>query len=289
MGSQTTRLIINADDFGLSPGINQGVLRLFDNNRLTSTSLVVNMPSSTDAVEQALIRPAMRVGLHLNLTTGRPLLPPDRVASLVTDEGDFLSTSAFLLRLMTGRLDLNEVEAELGTQIETYLKTGLEPAHIDSHMHLHALPTVGNLVADLAESYGIGIMRNPDPLAFVFPTTSDPHPVQEAIRAPLAHLAQSTVRILGGNRQTRPKQFTCADRVIYLRWCLEAGSDALDTFQGCLRISQGSRVEVVTHPAVADDILPGLSRYVAGRETELEFLLSNEFSRLLAQDDISVD
>lgn len=273
------RLIINADDFGMSPGVNQGIIHLFEQGRLTSASLLVNTPWSEAAIDYARQQSQHQIGMHLNLTTHKPVLPAEKVQTLVKTGGEFYSLSAFLLRLLTGRINLQEVEAELSAQIQICLDQGIRLAHVDTHMHLHAFPAVGDLVCQLASRYGIEVMRNPDPLAFVVPPFGEPHPIEEAIRTPLSQVAQSTIRFLGGKGLSG--QFKSAERVIYLRWCVEQNSDSLNRFRQCLSQLEGLTAEVVAHPAVPDEVLSGLSNYVNGRQRELAFLTGDAFSQLL--------
>lgn len=275
------RLIVNADDFGLSPGVNRAVRQLHQRGRLTSTSLMVNTPWSAEAFAYSVAEPSLQVGIHLNLITHAPLLPAESIPSLVSDSGHFYSTSAFLVRLLAGRIDMAEVEAEWRAQIDACLAQDIFPAHIDTHMHLHAVPLVGNLVAGLARDYGITIVRNPDPAAVLMPALSESGPLPAAVRSPLSQLVQSSLRLAGGDNEIRSGSFKHAPQVIYLRWCVEGGRDPYASFLQCLDLLTQPTVEVIAHPAVQDQVLAGLTNYVDGRRRELDLLLSDRFTRLL--------
>ncbi|MDX1614784.1 MAG: ChbG/HpnK family deacetylase [Candidatus Promineifilaceae bacterium] len=279
--TQPTRLIINADDFGLSPGVNSAVRQLHQQSRLTSASLMVNSPWSEEALTYARNNSDLQIGVHLNLTTHRPLLPPEQVTSLVTGEGAFFSISAFLVRLLAGRIDLDQVKAEMRAQIEACYAAGITPAHIDSHMHLHALTTIGALVAELAQAYDIAIVRNPDPAAVLLPAEEN-RPLTTAVRSPLSQLIHTTWRLAQRENPCHSGNFTQAEKVIYLRWCAEH-DNAFTQFVRCLDQLPGETAEVIVHPAVADHELPAFSSYVDGRQLELALLIDDRFTELINQ------
>jgi predicted glycoside hydrolase/deacetylase ChbG (UPF0249 family) len=280
-GRVAPRLIVNADDFGLTPGVNWAIKQLHQRGRLTSASLMVNTPWSEDALEYSVSEPSLTIGIHLNLTTHTPLLPPAAIPSLVNAAGEFSSASAFLMRLLAGRIEMGELEAELRAQIEACLERDILPTHIDTHMHLHALPTVGNLIAELAREYGIKIVRNPDPAAVLMPPLGEAGPLPAAVRDPLSQLVQSGLRLAGGDNAIRSGKFKHADQVIYLRWCVEGGREPYESFLQCLEMVGEEKVEVIAHPASIDQFLPSVSNYVDGRQRELALLLSDEFTGLL--------
>ncbi|MDX1617102.1 MAG: ChbG/HpnK family deacetylase, partial [Candidatus Promineifilaceae bacterium] len=174
-----------------------------------------------------------------------------------------------------------ELEAEWRAQIEACLVHNIFPAHIDTHMHLHALPLLGNLIAGLARDYGISIIRNPDPAAVLLPPLSNSGPLPAAVRSPLSQLVQSSLRLAGGDNQIRSGSFKHAEQVIYLRWCVERDRDPYGSFLQCLEMLTEQTAEVITHPAARDQFLPGLSNYVDGRQRELDLLLSESFTGLL--------
>jgi predicted glycoside hydrolase/deacetylase ChbG (UPF0249 family) len=150
------RLIVNADDLGLSPAVNRGIVELHAAGVVTSASLLMNLPATADAL--ALTAGSdLDIGVHLNLSTGRPLARG--VGSLVGPDGAFRRPPAQVCRLLAGRLRLDEVEREWAAQIEACLATGRRPAHLDSHAHLHALPGLTGVALRLARRYAIGAVR----------------------------------------------------------------------------------------------------------------------------------
>jgi predicted glycoside hydrolase/deacetylase ChbG (UPF0249 family) len=149
------QLIVNADDFGFSPGVNQGILHAHKNGLVTSTTVMVNLPYAEVGVHQLLTEaPAIGMGVHINLTLGRPVSSPQRVASLVDESGYFYPETK--IAEIATRFDGDELYEEIAAQIEHFIAiTGRTPTHLDSHFHiafLHPLALQATLA--LAAEYG---------------------------------------------------------------------------------------------------------------------------------------
>lgn len=156
------RFIINADDFGLTEGVNRGIVRAFDAGALTSTSLMANGRAFEHAVRLARSRPTLRVGIHLTLLEESPVLPAEDVSSLVDDTGHFYKWyPEFVWRYLSGRTRNDEIHKELAAQFEAVTGAGLTIDHIDSHCHLHVLPSILEIVIDLTRKYGVEYVRVP--------------------------------------------------------------------------------------------------------------------------------
>ncbi len=140
------RLIVNADDLGMSVGVNRGIVEAHRHGIVTSTTAMVNRPAAEDGFERVRREaPELGVGLHVNLTYGRPVLPPDRIPSLVRSDGSFVSVTRGLGLPYTWARD--EVEAEVEAQFDRFVRlAGGLPDHLDSHM------MVGSLSASCAEA-----------------------------------------------------------------------------------------------------------------------------------------
>ncbi len=156
------KLIVNADDFGLTAGVNRAIIEAHTRGVVTSATLMANMPAFDDAVQLAKEHPSLGVGLHFNITQGRPVADPSSVSSLLDQRGEFLESSAAIARrLIAGRLRIEEVVIELRAQIEKALSAGIKLAHVDSHKHTHALPHVCRAIARTISDYGVNAMRLP--------------------------------------------------------------------------------------------------------------------------------
>lgn len=157
------RLIVHADDFGLTEKINEGILRAHQRGILTSASIMACGEAFEHAAVLARSTPALDVGIHLTLIEERPLSPPHEIPSLVGLDGKFHPHAVqFTRRYLTGKINLAEVKKELEAQIEKILAAGVLPSHIDSHQHMHMLPGVLRIAAGLGRTYGIHAMRIPN-------------------------------------------------------------------------------------------------------------------------------
>jgi hopanoid biosynthesis associated protein HpnK len=154
------KIIINADDFGLSAGVNEGIVRAHREGVLSSATLMANMPGFAEAVALAKENPELGVGVHLNLLRGLPLSDPAKIAPLLGPDGRFLISPKKLLgRILSGKAGRVVLEREMRAQIEKVLRAGLKPSHLDSEKHMHAFPPVFRVAIDLAVEYGIGKVR----------------------------------------------------------------------------------------------------------------------------------
>lgn len=155
-------LIVNADDFGRTEGINRGILEAHTAGIVTSTTAMMTYPASGPGLEAALAEaPDLGLGVHLNLTSGRPLLPAADVPSLVDDAGFFYRPDRLSEVMPTWAPD--DLAAELNAQVDRFLRlTGQPPTHLDSHHHAVAMyPSSVRVMLELAQTYGISIRRPP--------------------------------------------------------------------------------------------------------------------------------
>jgi hopanoid biosynthesis associated protein HpnK len=161
MPSKSRQLVVNADDFGISRGVNRGIVEAHRAGLVTSASLMPNLPSSEDALTRAATCPDLGLGLHLTLTTGRPLSPPEKVPTLVDGDGQLLLLGRLLARLTLGQVRADELRRELSAQVEWAIRRGVRPDHVDSHHHVHTHPRVAPIVIALAREHGVGWIRCP--------------------------------------------------------------------------------------------------------------------------------
>jgi chitin disaccharide deacetylase len=155
-------LVVNADDLGLTVGVNNGIFDAHDRGVLTSASVFANAAATGDAIARALRRPSLGIGCHLTLVDGQPTLPADRVPSLIQGDGRFHhSWKPFIASCLLRRVSLLEVERELEAQIDRVRSTGLTLTHLDAHKHVHAYPPLFAIVTRLAKRFRIPVVRVP--------------------------------------------------------------------------------------------------------------------------------
>jgi hopanoid biosynthesis associated protein HpnK len=158
------RLIVNADDFGLTAGVNRGIVEAHSAGIVTSTTLMANSRAFDNAVQLAQSNPKLSVGCHVVLIDGSPLLDADKVPSLMdpSDPGHFRQNiGGFALRALSGRLDADEIEIEATAQIRKLQSAGIQVSHIDTHKHTHMFPQVLRPLLRAARARGVPAIRNP--------------------------------------------------------------------------------------------------------------------------------
>ena len=264
--NQMKRLIVNADDFGLTSGVNRAIIEGHMRGAITSATLMANMPAFDAAVRLAKEHPSLGVGLHINITQGRPVAEASRVASLLNDAGEFWGTSgAILKRMLAGRLKIEEVVVELRAQIEKALKAGLRLTHVDSHKHTHALPQICEAIVSTIKEYGINAVRAPRE-RWRFDRAAESFEVikQSAGAFGISQLCRiSDARLKKSNVRTPDFFFGVARTGFWTKSWL------LDLIE---RLPAGAS-ELMCHPGYEDAELDGVkTRLRASRTNELELL-----------------
>jgi len=157
-------LIINADDFGLTSGVNRSIAECHTRGVVTSATLMATGAAMTEAAQLAASLPKLSVGCHVVLVDGAPLLPAGDIPSLAdTRNGSRFSSTmgGFLQRLAAGRVDAGHIEAEATAQFRKLQEAGVNLTHFDTHKHTHLFPPVLRSLLRAARACGIGAVRNP--------------------------------------------------------------------------------------------------------------------------------
>jgi hopanoid biosynthesis associated protein HpnK len=265
------RLIINADDLGLTRGVNRAVLRAHQEGIVTSATLMANSRAFDDAVSLIRSVPGLSVGCHVVLVDGAPISPAAQVPSLVVDGGRFgAKLSQFALRVVRGRLKAEEIEAEAVAQISKLQRAGVVVSHIDTHKHTHMFPSVLRPLLQAARRCGVRGIRNPfapiKPLAFA-----------HLARRPKLWTRYSEVKVLASMKSRFLHEVQAAGMVTTDGSFGVVSTGALDLklfecIVGC--IPEGTW-EFVCHPGYNDaDLARENTRLHESREEELEVLTS---------------
>lgn len=161
------RLIVAADDFGMSAGVNAGILRAYRDGILTDTSLMVNGQAFAEATELARANPGLSVGLHLMLVQGRCAAPPASIPLLADADGIFGNAPVWAgMRFFFVPGVRAQLRREIIAQLDKFLATGLPLSHVDGHLTIHMHPVVVDVLVDVCQQYGIRAVRLPrEPLA----------------------------------------------------------------------------------------------------------------------------
>lgn len=162
MTTTSKALIVTADDFGISPEVNEAVERAHREGILTCASLMVGSRAAADAVSRAKTMPKLGVGLHLVLVEGKPVLPPEQIPALVGSDGYFRTD---MVKASFGMAFLPSVKRQLAAEIEAqfaaFASTGLPLDHVNAHKHFHLHPTIGKLMVEIGKRYGLKSVRSP--------------------------------------------------------------------------------------------------------------------------------
>jgi len=155
------RLIVNADDFGLTPGVNRAIIEAHAKGVVTSATLMANAAAFDDAVRLTKSSPALSVGCHVVLVDGTPVLSPSQIPTL-TDSAEFEARlSRFAARAIGGSINPAEIETEVAAQIRKLQAAGIQLSHVDTHKHSHMFPQVLRPLMRAAKACGLRAIRNP--------------------------------------------------------------------------------------------------------------------------------
>lgn len=156
------RLIINADDFGLHPKVNEGIITGHAGGCVTSATIMPGAAAFEQAVALSQDHPRLGIGVHLTLVADRSVLDPVKIPSLLDSEGKFYSHyPKFMKQYFSGKIQAEDISRELTAQVTKAKEAGLTISHLDSHQHLHILPGVLDIVLDIAKQFDIKAIRIP--------------------------------------------------------------------------------------------------------------------------------
>lgn len=283
------QLIVNADDFGLTSGVNRAIVDSHRDGIVTSTTLMANGAAFDSAVEAARTLPDLSVGCHVVLTDGTPVSPPEAIDTLLAIRSAepkkfFSSLSAFAARATLGGFDREQLVTEITAQVRKIQATGLRVTHLDSHKHAHIFPDILSAMVRAARICGIPAIRSP----FV-PMKAIMAQQFAGQRALLKRYGQ--VRILNAfagyfRRQTPKAGLRFPDGVIGV---IETGlMDGILLRQALTSLPDGTW-ELVCHPGYADaDLRVMNTRLIESRDRERQLLTSPDLKNFLEKQKIGL-
>ncbi|HEX5041524.1 MAG TPA: ChbG/HpnK family deacetylase [Candidatus Polarisedimenticolaceae bacterium] len=253
-GHPKTRLIVNADDFGRTREVCDGVARAFRDGLATSTTLVANGPAFEYAVNVARTLPGLAIGVHLTIDEYAPLSPHGEIRSLLRADGTFHPRARNLLRIIQGKADPRHVLREWTAQVDKVRSTGLRISHVDGHGHCHVCPRLADVVSTLLERFDIRAARLP--------------------AEPLRHFGGGVLRhvekvLLYAASAHAGRSWTMA-RNDYFMGFSEGGRLTPAHMHRILSRLRPGVTELMTHPSTSDEDIFGLSY---GWRGDLESLL----------------
>jgi hopanoid biosynthesis associated protein HpnK len=275
------RLIVNADDFGLTSGVNRGILQAHEHGIVTSATLMACGTKFQEAVDSAARSPRLSVGCHVLLVDASPVLDFQQVSTLATANSgapkfrDSLISFAGLA--LGGRLDEDQIEAEIKAQIRKLQAAGIHVSHLDSHKHTHVFPAVFRPMLRAAKTCGVSAVRNPfEPLLFAG-TRNWKRRFQLGILRSFATTFRKALKESG---------------VVTPHGCIgivATGGLTQQTFRQLIGNLPEGTWEFVTHPGYNDAELDGIkTRLRHSRENELAILTSPHAKELLQREEIEL-
>ena len=281
------RLIVNADDFGFTAGINRAIVEAHTHGIVTSSTLMANGRAFEDAVRSAATIPRLSVGCHVVLIDGEPVLNADLSSLTTADSGGVRfrdGLKSFAVRALTGHLNPREIEAEASAQIRKLQSAGVSVSHVDTHKHTHLFPSVLRPLLSAARACGVRAVRNPF-------GPRKPLKSSELLTRPNLWTRYAEVRIL---RTLAAKFHEAAKREGVVTPDGTLGvvvTGALDEelFRAIAAVIPDGTWEFVCHPGYNDDDLKSAkTRLRQSRETELHVLTMPEAGELLSSQGIAL-
>jgi hopanoid biosynthesis associated protein HpnK len=273
------RLIINADDFGYSPQVNEAVEQAHSRGVLTSSTLMTNMPGFEDAVAIAKRLPRLGVGVHLNLFKSRPVSDDSQVKCLLDSDGSFrYSPWALALLSMFSHLIRTAIKIEMSAQIQRFIDSGLHPTHLDSHKHIHFFPAGYPIVSSLARRFdmpAVRYCREPAAVSNVPWPLSTPEGKQRA---------KQLRKLAGFNRLYDGELF----RTEVTYGLTHIGRIDTNFFKAVSLYTTAQTAELMTHPATEDDLAGSGRLFKLNRKAEFEALCDERTRKYLQEADIEL-
>jgi chitin disaccharide deacetylase len=233
------RLIVTADDFGAAVEVNQAVERAHRDGILSAASLMVAGAAAHDAVQRARTMPQLRVGLHLVLVEGKPVLPASAVPDLVNASGNFRTDMARAGAAMFFRPKVRaQLAAEIAAQFAAFAATGLRLDHVNAHKHFHLHPTIASLIVKIGRAHGVKGARVPlEPQGVLGRIENHPRSAVVMLTAPFARLLRGRLRRAG---------IAAPDAVFGLAW---SGAMTAERLGGLIDHLPAGLSEIYMHPA----------------------------------------
>lgn len=260
------RLIVNADDFGFTRGVNAGIVRAYKTGIVTSATIMANGAAFEDAVELARANPKLGVGCHLAVVGGRAVAPQSEIPSLIDRNGELPATLAQLVvKIARHQISIREIACEFRAQVQRVIESGITPTHLDSHKHSHTHPQVMKALALVAREFGIERVRNP--FERVFATTrhaqaSWAYLKQSALSAAIGPAAIEFRSIAADHALKTPDRFFG----VKLTGMLDSAA-----IRSIMESWSDGTAELMCHPGINDDELANAhTRLKQQRQRELE-------------------
>jgi chitin disaccharide deacetylase len=273
------RLIINADDFGFTPGVNRAIVEAHRLGIVTSSTLMATGPAFGEATQMAKASPALSVGCHIVLIDGEPVLDASGLPTITHSRRFRDGLKTFAARALTRRMNAGEIESEIRAQIQKIQSAGIAVSHIDTHKHTHIFPQILRPLLRAARVCGVRALRNP--FGPRFPLRSSQLLSQPNLWTRFAEL-RILSRFAGQFRRTVDREgFATPDGTLGIE---VTGTLDERLFQAIAQSIPDGTWEFVCHPGYNDaDLAAAKTRLRESRELELKVLTMPAAREVLAQ------
>jgi predicted glycoside hydrolase/deacetylase ChbG (UPF0249 family) len=279
-------LIVNADDLAWAEGVNRGIAEAHRNGIVTSATILANGAAFDSAVELLKATPSLGIGVHLNLSDGKPVSPPDAVPSILNDHGEFAGgPEALLLRIARRNLRTKEVETEWESQIQKVVNAGIHPTHLDGHKHVHMLPGMFEIALRLAKRNGIAAIRISHEGSSLRAALSSgenqnvPLVMKQGVQARVLKLLARDARALAEAAGIATTDYFCG--------IAQTGELTIEGMKCLLQNLPEGTTEMMCHPGFMDkELEESATRLQDSRELEVEILTNADIRNLVASQGI---
>lgn len=279
------RLIINADDFGLTQGVNRAIVEAHCQGIVTSATLMANGQAFDDASQRARSTPRLSVGCHVVLVDGSPVLGGNQTPTLSNSKFDdrrfYQNLNRFALRAVSGSFDADEIEAEATAQIRKLQAAGIVVSHLDTHKHTHIFPPVLRPLLRAARACGVPALRNPFGPVHISIVAKQPSLWKQFTKVTvLSRLGKTFRRSVAGADMLTP------DGTVGI---VTTGAMNTRLFESIVESLPEGTWELVCHPGYNDAELGGIqTRLRESRAVELRLLTSPEAREILARSGVQL-
>lgn len=267
-------LVVTADDFGLSEGVNRGILEAFHHGLVRNTTVIVNYPDAQASIKELKSVGGLDVGIHLNLTAGPPVSNQKEIPSLVNGKGEFPGLQGFMSRALGGWINWKEAAKEFRAQMERAIGLGCRLTSITSHQHIHMLPPLLRISAELAKDFGVRFVRKS---RFINSQTFWPPRGKALALYPFSWNVDGKLGRLG---------------LLHNDVIFELPPPPIETAIGetklLLETLPVGISELVCHPGYSDHVLSERDGYTDQRLHEMKTLVSDHLKHLVFQQDLNI-
>ena len=270
------RVIFNADDFGFSEKVNNGIVCTFEKGVVRDSSLIMTMPATEHAIKQIKMK-KLDAGIHLTLNEGEPL-SKEKNNSIIYN-GKFLGMTDFIMKIFLKKVKKEDVREEFEEQIEKFCNEDLKPTHLDTHKYIHIFPIIFEVIEELAHEYKIKAVRISDE---EFSRKLYKLPIEPILSAFSTQVFKSIfVSKLSSVTKKRLAKYRLVTTDYFYGISRINSKHVLESFENIVNNLKEGTAEVMCHPGYYDPKLKRITPYVKQREEELEALTSNKIKNLI--------